>query len=66
VLDIDRDRQRILARLSRSRRTRGSAWRTYNVGDELGCKVTKVVTSGVRRDHGTESRVLVQISELAA
>src|SRR5207302_9601519 len=47
VLDIDRDRQRISLGL---KQTQEDPWRrivdTYNVGDELQGKVTKVVTFG--------------------
>jgi small subunit ribosomal protein S1 len=66
VLDIDRDRQRISLGL---KQTQEDPWRrivdTYNVGDELAGKVTKVVTFGafVEILNGVEG--LVHISELA-
>ena len=66
VLDIDRDRQRISLGL---KQTQEDPWRrivdTYNVGDELQGKVTKVVTFGafVEILDGVEG--LVHISELA-
>src|SRR5438128_635334 len=66
VLDIDRDRQRISLGL---KQTQEDPWRrivdTYNVGDELEGKVTKVVTFGafVEILDGVEG--LVHISELA-
>jgi small subunit ribosomal protein S1 len=66
VLDIDRDRQRISLGL---KQTQEDPWQrivdTYNVGDELGGKVTKVVTFGafVEILDGVEG--LVHISELA-
>jgi small subunit ribosomal protein S1 len=66
VLDIDRDRQRISLGL---KQTQEDPWRrivdTYNVGDELAGKVTKVVTFGafVEILDGVEG--LVHISELA-
>jgi small subunit ribosomal protein S1 len=67
VLDIDRDRQRISLGL---KQTQEDPWQrvvdTYNVGDELEGKVTKVVTFGafVEILDGVEG--LVHISELAA
>jgi small subunit ribosomal protein S1 len=67
VLDIDRDRQRISLGL---KQTQADPWQrvvdTYNVGDELEGKVTKVVTFGafVEILDGVEG--LVHISELAA
>jgi len=67
VLDIDRDRQRISLGL---KQTQEDPWQrivdTYNVGDELKGKVTKVVTFGafVEILDGVEG--LVHISELAA
>jgi small subunit ribosomal protein S1 len=67
VLDIDRDRQRISLGL---KQTQEDPWRrivdTYNIGDELAGKVTKVVTFGafVEILDGVEG--LVHISELAA
>jgi small subunit ribosomal protein S1 len=67
VLDIDRDRQRISLGL---KQTQEDPWQrvvdTYNVGDELVGKVTKVVTFGafVEILDGVEG--LVHISELAA
>jgi small subunit ribosomal protein S1 len=66
VLDIDRDRQRISLGL---KQTQEDPWQrimdTYNVGDELVGKVTKVVTFGafVEVLDGVEG--LVHISELA-
>ncbi len=66
VLDIDRDRQRISLGL---KQTQEDPWQrivdTYNVGDELAGKVTKVVTFGafVEIFDGVEG--LVHISELA-
>src|SRR6478735_5840594 len=66
VLDIDRDRQRISLGL---KQTQEDPWQrvvdTYNVGDELEGKVTKVVTFGafVEILEGVEG--LVHISELA-
>jgi small subunit ribosomal protein S1 len=66
VLDIDRDRQRISLGL---KQTQEDPWQrivdTYNVDDELGGKVTKVVTFGafVEILDGVEG--LVHISELA-
>ncbi len=66
VLDIDRDRQRISLGL---KQTQEDPWQriidTYNVNDELGGKVTKVVTFGafVEILDGVEG--LVHISELA-
>ncbi len=66
VLDIDRDRQRISLGL---KQTQEDPWQrivdTYNVGDELVGKVTKVVTFGafVEILDGVEG--LVHISELA-
>jgi small subunit ribosomal protein S1 len=66
VLDIDRDRQRISLGL---KQTQEDPWRrivdTYNVGDELEGRVTKVVTFGafVEILDGVEG--LVHISELA-
>jgi small subunit ribosomal protein S1 len=66
VLDIDRDRQRISLGL---KQTQEDPWQrvvdTYNVGDELEGKVTKVVTFGafVEILDGVEG--LVHISELA-
>ena len=66
VLDIDRDRQRISLGL---KQTQEDPWQrivdTYNVGDELDGKVTKVVTFGafVEILDGVEG--LVHISELA-
>jgi small subunit ribosomal protein S1 len=66
VLDIDRDRQRISLGL---KQTQEDPWQriidTYNVGDELDGKVTKVVTFGafVEIMDGVEG--LVHISELA-
>jgi small subunit ribosomal protein S1 len=67
VLDIDRERQRISLGL---KQTQEDPWQrvvdTYNVGDELEGKVTKVVTFGafVEILDGVEG--LVHISELAA
>src|SRR3979490_1343594 len=67
VLDIDRARQRISLGL---KQTQEDPWQrvvdTYNVGDELEGKVTKVVTFGafVEILDGVEG--LVHISELAA
>jgi small subunit ribosomal protein S1 len=67
VLDIDRSRQRISLGL---KQTQEDPWQrivdTYNVGDELEGKVTKVVTFGsfVEILDGVEG--LVHISELAA
>jgi small subunit ribosomal protein S1 len=67
VLDIDRDRQRISLGL---KQTQEDPWQrivdTYNVGDELSGKVTKVVTFGafVEILDGVEG--LVHISELAS
>src|SRR5215216_3477980 len=67
VLDIDRDRQRISLGL---KQTQEDPWQrvvdTYNIGDELEGKVTKVVTFGafVEIMDGVEG--LVHISELAA
>jgi len=67
VLDIDRDRQRISLGL---KQTQEDPWQrivdTYNVGDELEGKVTKVVTFGafVEILDGVEG--LVHISELAS
>ncbi len=67
MLDIDRDRQRISLGL---KQTQEDPWQrivdTYNVGDELAGKVTKVVTFGafVEVLDGVEG--LVHISELAA
>jgi small subunit ribosomal protein S1 len=66
VLDIDRDRQRISLGL---KQTQEDPWArivdTYNVGDELEGRVTKVVTFGafVEILDGVEG--LVHISELA-
>ncbi len=66
MLDIDRDRQRISLGL---KQTQEDPWQrivdTYNVGDELDGKVTKVVTFGafVEILDGVEG--LVHISELA-
>src|SRR5213082_627616 len=66
VLDIDRDRQRISLGL---KQTQEDPWQrvvdSYNVGDELEGKVTKVVTFGafVEILDGVEG--LVHISELA-
>jgi small subunit ribosomal protein S1 len=66
VLDIDRDRQRISLGL---KQTQEDPWqrvvKTYEVGDELEGKVTKVVTFGafVEITDGVEG--LVHISELA-
>ena len=66
VLDIDRDRQRISLGL---KQTQEDPWQrvvdTYNEGDELEGKVTKVVTFGafVEILDGVEG--LVHISELA-
>ncbi|HWX87750.1 MAG TPA: 30S ribosomal protein S1, partial [Solirubrobacteraceae bacterium] len=66
VLDIDRDRQRISLGL---KQTQEDPWQrivdTYNMGDELAGKVTKVVTFGafVEVLDGVEG--LVHISELA-
>jgi len=67
VLDIDRSRQRISLGL---KQTQEDPWQriveTYNVGDELEGRVTKVVTFGafVEILDGVEG--LVHISELAA
>jgi small subunit ribosomal protein S1 len=67
VLDIDRERQRISLGL---KQTQEDPWQrivdTYNVGDELEGKVTKVVTFGafVEILDGVEG--LVHISELAS
>src|SRR5436305_2706219 len=66
VLDIDRDRHRISLGL---KQTQEDPWQravdTYNIGDELEGKVTKVVTFGafVEILDGVEG--LVHISELA-
>ena len=66
VLDIDRERQRISLGL---KQTQEDPWQrvvdTYNLGDELEGKVTKVVTFGafVEIMDGVEG--LVHISELA-
>jgi small subunit ribosomal protein S1 len=66
VLDIDRERQRISLGL---KQTQEDPWQrivdTYNIGDELAGKVTKVVTFGafVEVLDGVEG--LVHISELA-
>ena len=66
MLDIDRDRQRISLGL---KQTQEDPWQrvvdTYNIGDELEGKVTKVVTFGafVEILDGVEG--LVHISELA-
>ena len=66
VLDIDRDRQRISLGL---KQTQEDPWervvKTYNVGDVLEGKVTKVVSFGafVEIMDGVEG--LVHISELA-
>ena len=66
MLDIDRDRQRISLGL---KQTQEDPWQrvvdTYNVGDELEGKVTKVVAFGafVEILEGVEG--LVHISELA-
>jgi small subunit ribosomal protein S1 len=66
VLDIDRERQRISLGL---KQTQEDPWQrvvdTYNIGDELEGKVTKVVTFGafVEIMDGVEG--LVHISELA-
>ena len=66
VLDIDRDRQRISLGL---KQTQEDPWQrivdTYNLGDDLEGKVTKVVTFGafVEIMDGVEG--LVHISELA-
>jgi len=66
VLDIDRDRQRISLGL---KQTQEDPWQrvvdTYNLGDELEGKVTKVVSFGafVEILDGVEG--LVHISELA-
>ncbi|HEY1689249.1 MAG TPA: 30S ribosomal protein S1 [Solirubrobacteraceae bacterium] len=66
VLDIDRNRQRISLGL---KQTQEDPWQrivdTYNIGDELEGKVTKVVTFGafVEILDGVEG--LVHISELA-
>lgn len=66
VLDIDRDRQRISLGL---KQTQEDPWermvKTYNVGDELEGKVTKVVPFGafVEVLDGVEG--LVHVSELA-
>ena len=66
MLDIDRDRQRISLGL---KQTQEDPWQrvvdTYNLGDELEGKVTKVVTFGafVEILDGVEG--LVHISELA-
>jgi small subunit ribosomal protein S1 len=66
VLDIDRERQRISLGL---KQTQEDPWQrvmdTYNLGDELEGKVTKVVTFGafVEIMEGVEG--LVHISELA-
>src|ERR687884_1518642 len=66
VLDIDRERQRISLGL---KQTQEDPWQrvvdTYNVGDELEGRVTKVVTFGafVEILEGVEG--LVHISELA-
>ncbi len=66
VLDIDRDRQRISLGL---KQTQEDPWQrvvdTYNLGDELAGKVTKVVSFGafVEILDGVEG--LVHISELA-
>ena len=66
VLDIDRDRQRISLGL---KQTQEDPWQrvldTYNLGDELTGKVTKVVSFGafVEIMDGVEG--LVHISELA-
>jgi small subunit ribosomal protein S1 len=66
VLDIDRERQRISLGL---KQTQEDPWQrivdTYNIGDELSGKVTKVVSFGafVEIMDGVEG--LVHISELA-
>src|ERR1700685_4225620 len=66
VLDIDRDRQRISLGL---KQTQEDPWQrivdTYNVGDELEGKVTKVVTFGAFVDTLDGVEGLVHISELA-
>ncbi|MHB8241348.1 MAG: 30S ribosomal protein S1 [Solirubrobacteraceae bacterium] len=66
VLDIDRDRQRISLGL---KQTQEDPWQrivdTYNVGDELEGKVTKVVTFGAFAEILDGVEGLVHISELA-
>ncbi len=66
VLDIDRDRQRISLGL---KQTQEDPWQrvvdTYNVGDELEGKVTKVVTFGAFVEILDGVERLVHISELA-
>src|SRR5205823_8339584 len=66
VLDIDRDRQRISLGL---KQTQEDPWQrivdTYNVGDELEGKVTKVVTFGACVEILAGVEGLVHISELA-
>src|SRR6266508_2078532 len=66
VLDIDRDRQRISLGL---KQTQEDPWQrvvdTYNVGDELEGKVTKVVTFGAFVEILPGVEGLVHISELA-
>src|SRR6202022_513307 len=66
VLGIDRDRQRISLGL---KQTQEDPWQrivdTYNVGDELEGKVTKVVTFGAFVEILAGVEGLVHISELA-
>src|SRR2546430_1915197 len=66
VLDIDRDRQRISLGL---KQTQEDPWQrvvdTYNVGDELEGKVTKVVTFGAFVEILDGVDGLVHISDLA-
>jgi small subunit ribosomal protein S1 len=66
VLDIDRDRQRISLGL---KQTQSDPWQqvldTYNEGDEVEGKVTKVVTFGAFVEILPGVEGLVHISELA-
>src|SRR5580700_1499033 len=66
VLDIDRDRQRISLGL---KQTQEDPWQrivnTYNIGDELAGRVTKVVTFGAFVEILPGVEGLVHISELA-
>jgi small subunit ribosomal protein S1 len=66
VLDIDRDRQRISLGL---KQTQSDPWQqvldTYNEGDEVDGKVTKVVTFGAFVEILPGVEGLVHISELA-
>src|SRR5216110_4138937 len=67
VLDIDRERQRISLGL---KQTQTDPWQqvvdTYNVGDEVEGRVTKVVTFGAFVEILPGVEGLVHISELAA